>query len=291
MRWRGRRQSENVEDRRRVSPRSVGIGGGALGIGLLLLVVVLGGDPRMLLQLFQNQGPPAGQGPGGNAPNGAPAGPGEQDELRDFVAVTLADTEDVWREQFRRMGRQYQEPELVLFSRAVESACGFGSAASGPFYCPADEKVYIDLAFYEELKSRFRAPGDFAQAYVIAHEIGHHVQQQLGIMDRIHAMQQRVSKEEANELSVRLELQADFFAGVWAHHAERNWQILEPGDVEEALRAAAAIGDDSIQKQAQGYVVPESFTHGTSEQRVRWFRRGLETGDIEQGDTFTARRL
>jgi predicted metalloprotease len=291
MRWRGRRQSQNVEDRRRVSPKSVGIGGGVVGIGLLLLVVVLGGDPRMLLQLFQNQGPPAGQGPGGNAPNGAPGAPGEQDELRDFVAVTLADTEEVWREQFRRMGRQYEEPELVLFSRAVESACGFGSAASGPFYCPADEKVYIDLAFYEELKSRFRAPGDFAQAYVIAHEIGHHVQQQLGIMDRIHAAQQRVSKEEANELSVRLELQADFFAGVWAHHAERNWQILEPGDVEEALRAATAIGDDAIQKQAQGYVVPESFTHGTSEQRVRWFRRGLETGDMEQGDTFSADRL
>jgi uncharacterized protein len=288
MRWRGRRQSQNVEDRRRVSPRSVGIGGGAVGIGLLLLVVVLGGDPRMLLQLFQNQGPPAGQGPAGNDQNGAPAQP---DELRDFVAVTLADTEDVWREQFRRMGREYQEPELVLFSRAVESACGRGSAASGPFYCPADERVYIDLAFYEELKRRFRAPGDFAQAYVIAHEIGHHVQQQLGIMDRIHAMQQRVSKEKANELSVRLELQADFFAGVWAHHAERNWQILEPGDVEEALRAATAIGDDTIQKQAQGYVVPESFTHGTSEQRVRWFRRGLETGDVEQGDTFTARRL
>jgi predicted metalloprotease len=266
----------------------MGIGGGAVGIGVLLLVLVLTGDLR-LLQLFQNQ--PGGPGPAANGPAAGGAGEGEQDELRQFVSVILADTEDVWREQFRRMGREYAEPELVLFSRAVESACGFGSAASGPFYCPADNKVYIDLAFYEELKSRFRAPGDFAQAYVIAHEIGHHVQHQLGIMARVQRMQQQLSKDEANELSVRLELQADFFAGVWAHHAERNWRILEPGDVEEALRAATAIGDDTIQKQAQGYVVPESFTHGTSEQRVRWFRRGLETGDIERGDTFTAREL
>jgi predicted metalloprotease len=278
-----------------MSPRAVGLGGGAMGIGVLLLIVLVTGDPGILLRFFQNQPQAGGPAPGGPGPAGngqaAPVEAGANDELREFVSVILADTEDVWREQFRRLGREYREPELVLFSQAVESACGFGSAASGPFYCPADQKVYIDLAFYEELKRRFRAPGDFAQAYVIAHEIGHHVQRQLGIMDRIQAAQQRVGKEEANELSVRLELQADFFAGVWAHHAERSWQILEPGDVEEALRAASAIGDDAIQKQAQGHVVPESFTHGTSEQRMRWFRRGLETGDVEQGDTFTARQL
>jgi predicted metalloprotease len=180
---------------------------------------------------------------------------------------------------------------LVLFTGEVDSACGFGATASGPFYCPADERIYIDLGFYDQLQRRFHAPGDFAQAYVIAHEVGHHVQNQLGIADRVRQLQQRVSEGEANDLSVRLELQADFFAGVWAHHAERNWQILEPGDVEEALRAASAIGDDRLQMEQQGYVVPDSFTHGTSEQRVRWFRRGLSTGDMSQGDTFNAERL
>jgi predicted metalloprotease len=207
------------------------------------------------------------------------------------VRVVLGDTEDVWHDQFRRLGKAYQEPHLVLFSGQIRSACGFANAAVGPFYCPADEKVYIDLSFYEELKNRFRAPGDFAQAYVIAHEIGHHVQNLLGVSDKVHAMQRRVDKAKANELSVRLELQADFYAGVWAHHAQKMRHILEPGDLEEALRAASAIGDDRVQKEARGYVVPDSFTHGTSEQRVRWFRRGFETGDLSQGDTFQAERL
>jgi predicted metalloprotease len=204
-----------------------------------------------------------------------------------FVAVVLADTEDVWNKQFQDMRRQYREPKLILFTGRVQSACGHASAASGPFYCPADQHVYIDLAFYRELKERFKAPGDFAQAYVIAHEVGHHVQRLMGTTERIDSMRGRVSEAEYNRLSVRLELQADFYAGVWAHHAQKVKRILEPGDVEEALRAAAAIGDDRLQKQSQGYVVPDSFTHGTSEQRVRWFRRGFETGDLRQGDTFS----
>lgn len=204
----------------------------------------------------------------------------------EFVAVVLADTEEVWQAQFGQLGKQYRKPTLVLFDRSVDSACGFQSAAVGPFYCPLDQKVYIDLSFYQELRDKLGAPGDFAQAYVIAHEVGHHVQNQLGISDQVHQLQQRSGTEEANELSVRLELQADFFAGVWAHHADQNWQILEPGDVEEALRAATAIGDDRLQLKSRGYVVPESFTHGTSEQRVRWFTRGLQTGDMSKGDTF-----
>lgn len=198
----------------------------------------------------------------------------------------LANTEDVWSELFTQMGRTYREPKLVLFRGEVESACGFASSAVGPFYCPADERVYIDLDFYTQLADEYGASGDFAEAYVIAHEIGHHVQKLLGISDRVRAMQARSSKVEANQLSVRLELQADFFAGVWAHHAQKLRHILEPGDIEEGLRAASAIGDDRLQKQSRGYVVPDSFTHGTSEQRVRWFRRGLETGDVARGDTF-----
>ena len=199
----------------------------------------------------------------------------------------LANTEDVWSTLFNQMGKSYREPKLVLFRGEVESACGFASSAVGPFYCPADEKVYIDLDFYNQLADEFGAAGDFAEAYVIAHEIGHHVQQLLGISDRIRAMQSRSSKVETNQLSVRLELQADFLAGVWAHHAQKLQHILEPGDLEEGLRAASAIGDDRLQKQKRGYVVPDSFTHGTSEQRVRWFRKGLETGDVAQGDTFS----
>lgn len=201
----------------------------------------------------------------------------------------LADTEEVWTEQFARAGRTYRKPTLVLFRDQVRSACGFASAASGPFYCPADQQVYIDLAFYQDMKDKLGAPGDFAQAYVIAHEVGHHVQNLLGISEDVHARQQRVDKVEANELSVRLELQADFLAGVWAHHAEQKWQILEPGDIEEALNAATAIGDDRLQQQSRGTVVPESFTHGTSKQRVRWFTRGLKTGDMNAGDTFSVR--
>jgi predicted metalloprotease len=225
--------------------------------------------------------------PGGNV---GPVVPGEQagvdDEMKQFVATVLADTEDVWEKLFAEMNRRYEDPKLVLFSGRVQSACGMATAASGPFYCPADAQVYIDLSFYDELRNRFGAPGDFAQAYVIAHEIGHHVQNQLGLSDKVHQLRDRVSEEEYNRYSVRLELQADYFAGVWAHHAERMRNILEPGDLEEALNAATAIGDDRLQQESRGYVVPDSFTHGTSEQRVRWFRRGFESGDPAKGDTF-----
>lgn len=288
MRWKGRRQSENVEDRRNISPGlAIGGIGGLGGLVVLLLALFLGVDPQALLQQMPQQPAPPGAEAGADAAGGiAKTDDPAQDELAQFVSVVLADLEDVWKEQFQERGKTYQEPKLVLFRDRVSSACGMQGAATGPFYCPADSKVYIDLAFYQEMKNRLGAPGDFAQAYVIAHEVGHHVQNLLGISDRVHAQQGRVSKTEANELSVRLELQADFFAGVWAHHAQQNWRILEPGDIEEALNAATAIGDDRLQKQSRGYVVPESFTHGTSEQRTRWFSRGLKTGDMEQGDTF-----
>jgi predicted metalloprotease len=254
-------------------------GSGLIGLILVLVVIFLGGDPRPLLENMQNQqvGPQAGQNIGDPA----------EEELLEFVKVVLRDTEVVWKELFAQAGRSYREPWLVPFRDRVSSACGFQSAATGPFYCPLDEKVYIDLGFYEEMRTRLGAPGDFAQAYVIAHEVGHHVQKLLGISDEVHAKRQRASEVEANELSVRLELQADFLAGVWAHHAEQNWQILEEGDVEEALRAASAIGDDRLQMQSRGVVVPESFTHGSSEQRVRWFYEGLKTGDMDRRDTFS----
>jgi predicted metalloprotease len=259
------------------------------GAGLIIVAVIaslLGFDPRALLQIVGEQGgAPAGQDAG---PAGAPPA---DDELAQFVSTVLADTEDVWEAQFPKLGKAYQPPKLVLFSGAVKSACGLGQAAMGPFYCPADRKVYIDLSFYEDLKKRHNAPGDFAQAYVIAHEIGHHVQNLLGISDRVHQARGQVSETEYNQLSVRLELQADFLAGLWAHHANRARQILEEGDVEEALNAASAIGDDRLQKEARGHVVPDSFTHGTSAQRVRWFRKGLQTGDFAQGDTFETRDL
>ncbi|MCU0538027.1 MAG: zinc metallopeptidase [Hydrococcus sp. Prado102] len=212
--------------------------------------------------------------------------PPANDEMADFVSVVLADTEDTWHGIFQQSGQTYREPTLVLFRGAVESGCGYAEAAMGPFYCPLDEKVYIDLSFYQDLKNRFQAPGDFAQAYVIAHEVGHHVQNLLGISDKVRAAQRQVSEVEANQLSVRQELQADCFAGVWAHHAERSRQILEAGDIEEALNAASSIGDDRLQKQSRGYVVPESFTHGSSAQRVRWFKRGIETGEPAQCNTF-----
>ena len=283
MRWREGRQSENVEDRRGVSRGGMAIGGGLGGIVILVIALLLGADPRQLLeQLPNDQQAPATQ------PSRA-ANP-QDDEGRKFVGAVLADTEDVWKEIFRQMGKQYREPTLVLFTDQVKSACGVAGAAVGPFYCPEDQKVYIDLSFYRELKTRFRAPGDFAQAYVIAHEVGHHVQQLLGTMDQINSARQRMSEAEANQLSVRLELQADFLAGVWAHHAQKRG-VLEEGDVEEALGAASAIGDDRLQRENQGYVVPDSFTHGTSEQRIRWFRKGLETGDIRQGDTLNTRSL
>jgi predicted metalloprotease len=279
MRWQGRRQSRNVEDRRSAGGKVALGGGGILGIIVILIVVFLGGDPRPLMQEMQNAAPRNQAGP-------VEANPAE-DELKEMVSVVLADTEEVWGQLFAQLGKQYREPTLVLFSRSVDSACGFQNAATGPFYCPPDQRVYIDLSFYEEMENQLGAPGDFAQAYVIAHEVGHHVQNLLGISDEVHQLQQRAGKEEANQLSVRLELQADFFAGVWAHHAERNWRILEPGDVEEALRAATAIGDDRLQMQSRGYVVPESFTHGSSEQRTRWFTRGLKTGDMTDGDTYS----
>jgi predicted metalloprotease len=283
MRWLTGRQSDNVEDRRGLPAGPIAIGGGISTVVILLLVMFLGGDPRALLQQMQVEQEQEVAAPGEVNP--------EQDELKKFVSVVLADTEDVWDELFREQGRTYQHPKLVLFTRRVDSACGRASAAVGPFYCPADDKVYIDLSFYQEMKKRFRAPGDFAQAYVIAHEVGHHVQNQLGISDKVHNMRDRVSESEYNNLSVRMELQADFFAGVWAHHAQRTRQILEEGDVEEALRAASAIGDDRLQMETKGYVVPDSFTHGTSEQRVRWFRKGLQTGDMREGDTFSAKQL
>jgi predicted metalloprotease len=278
MRWREGRQSENVEDRRGVSRGGMAIGGGLGGIVILVIALLLGADPRQLLE----QMPAEDQAPA--TQSSRPTNP-EEDELRKFVGAVLADTEDVWNDIFRQMGRQYREPTLVLFTDRVESGCGAAGASAGPFYCPEDEKLYIDLSFYRELRERFRAPGDFAQAYVIAHEVGHHVQQLLGTMDQINAARQRMSEAEANQLSVRLELQADFFAGVWAHHAQKRG-VLEQGDVEEALGAASAIGDDRLQRESQGYVVPDSFTHGTSEQRIRWFRKGLETGDVRQGNTF-----
>jgi predicted metalloprotease len=278
MRWEGERESENVEDRRGMSGGTKIAGGGIATLVIALIVWFMGGDPRQVLQ----NAPPGG---GGGAQTSS-LDKGTEDRLAKFVKVVLADTEDVWHEQFRNMNRVYREPTLVLFTGRVDSACGMAGSATGPFYCPGDEKLYIDLSFYDELQRRFKAPGDFAQAYVVAHEVGHHVQKLLGTMDKVDAQRRGMSKAEANRLSVKLELQADFYAGVWAHHAQRTKKILEPGDLEEALRAATAIGDDAIQKQAQGYVVPDAFTHGTSRQRVAWFRKGFQTGDIKQGDTF-----
>jgi predicted metalloprotease len=280
MRWRGRRQSANVEDRRRMGGRGMALGGGAGTLIIIIIVMLLGGDPTALLQNQANvSGPQVSRTPAGNEP--------VDDEAGAFVATVLADTEDVWGKLFRDSGRQYRQPKLVLFRGQTRSACGgVAQAAVGPHYCPADTKVYIDLSFFDELSRRFGAPGDFAQAYVIAHEIGHHVQNLLGATERVHRMKGRVSEAEYNQLSVRLELQADYYAGVWAHHAERMHGMLERGDLEEAIRAATAIGDDKLQMQSQGYVVPDSFTHGTSQQRVRWFRRGFESGDPAKGDTF-----
>ena len=293
MQWRGRRESDNVDDVRgqRMGGRG---GGGMVGIGGTGLVVVLllawltGQNPLELL------GQIAAQQQGGSATQSQqydqqPYQESANDrEQRQFVSVVLADTEDVWNKTFRDdMGRTYEEPRLVLFSGGVDSGCGFAQAAVGPFYCPADHKVYIDLSFYDELQRRFGAPGDFAQAYVIAHEVGHHVQNLLGISEKVQNAQRRAGRDAANELSVRLELQADCLAGVWAHQTERQKKVLEQGDVEEALGAAAAVGDDSIQKKTQGYVVPESFTHGSAEQRVRWFKRGFQSGSIDSCDTFS----
>jgi hypothetical protein len=287
MRWRDLRQSTNIEDRRGISISRGAKVGGIGGLGLLAIVVIgmlLGVDPGVLLQVGQEMQSPS-------IPGERAAPPAANDEIRDFVAVVLAETEDVWREEFQKAGRTYQEPKLVLFSGAVESACGMAGSATGPFYCPADHKVYLDLSFFEELHSRFGASGDFAQAYVIAHEVGHHVQTLLGITQKVAQLQARAGASERNQLSVMMELQADCLAGVWAHRAHKKHRILEPGDIEEGLNAASAVGDDRIQRRTQGYVVPDGFTHGSSAQRVSWFKRGFEQGDIQACNTFKTDRL
>ena len=283
MRLDNEQESQNIEDRRG-SRVTKGLAGGGIGsLAILLIAMFFGIDPSAILQ--------GGGGTESRVPE--QARPDQQagvpDEGREFVSRVLGSNERVWGEIFQKAGREYREPKLVLFTDQVRSACGFAAAASGPFYCGNDEKVYIDLAFYRELRQRFKAPGDFAQAYVIAHEVGHHVQNLLGIMGKVQARQQRASERDANALSVRLELQADCLAGVWASLANRDRKILEPGDGEEGLNAAAMIGDDTMQKRSQGYVVPEGFTHGSSQQRVRWFRSGLESGDLKQCDTFSDR--
>ena len=282
MRWRGERESTNIEDRRGLSGGKIAVGGGLGTVIIMIIALLFGADPRQLLQQVPDNQP-------GQVQTSRPQNP-QEEELKQFVGVVLGKTEDVWHDIFRQNGREYREPTLVLFTDQVRSACGLTGAAVGPFYCPGDEKVYIDLSFYEELRQRFNAPGDFAQAYVVAHEVGHHVQKLLGISERVERLQSRASEVEANQLSVRLELQADFFAGVFARYVQ-NQGVLESGDIEEALRAASAVGDDQIQRRETGYVVPDSFTHGTSAQRLRWFKKGYDTGDIRQGDTFNASDL
>ena len=277
MKWQGRRSSGNLEDRRGVSGKQVAVGGGIIGVILLVINMFMGGDSSIIndigTQLQQ-----------GEQTTGLSA---RDKEMGQMVDAILVDTEDVWHKIFRENGLTYEEPNLVLFRDGVQTACGGASSASGPFYCPADNKVYMDLAFFEELQTRFGAKGgDFAIAYVIAHEIGHHVQTLLGTSEKVRQMQQEMNEAEANKLSVALELQADFYAGVWTHYNQEMKDFLEEGDIEEALSAANAVGDDAIQNRAQGYVIPDSFTHGTSEQRMYWFKKGFETGDINQGDTF-----
>ncbi|HEY9363341.1 MAG TPA: neutral zinc metallopeptidase [Chitinophagaceae bacterium] len=276
MLWKGRRQSTNVDDRRGVSGGAVA-GGGVIGLIIYLVYSFLGGDvdPSQIPQLSPT-----------NQTEMSPEEKAADDERAQFVKVVLAETEDVWNKIFQDNGAQYREPTLVLFRDGVESACGMASSASGPFYCPGDEKVYIDLSFYEDLQNKLNAPGDFAMAYVIAHEVGHHVQKIMGTSDKMANIRQQVSETEYNRYSVMLELQADFYAGVWAHYEQKMKDIMQPGDIEEALNAANQIGDDHLQKQSQGRVVPDAFTHGTSAQRMYWFKKGYETGDISQGDTF-----
>jgi uncharacterized protein len=280
MRWKGRKGSSNVEDRRGRGGSKIAIGG--LGAVILIVVTLLfGGNPLELLnQIDLGGGNPAYET---SAPPTA-----EQDELASFVSVVLADTEQVWGKLFSERGQSYRKPTLVMFTNTVQSACGSASSATGPFYCPADEKIYIDLSFYNDLKDKFQAPGDFAMAYVIAHEVGHHVQNLLGVSDRMAEMRSQLSEKEYNQYSVKVELQADFYAGVWAYHNQDLNNVLEPGDIEEALAAANAIGDDRLQKQSQGKIMPDSFTHGTSAQRMHWFNMGYKTGDVSKGDTFNA---
>jgi len=281
MRWKGRRQSDNIEDRRGMRVSRGGLVGGGLGtLAIALLVMFLGGDPTAVLQQAGNAPVQTTNEPYVESPNEA--------EWRQQIAVTLAETEDAWNAIFADLGGQYREPVLVLFSGAVESSCGFAESQMGPFYCPPDEKVYIDLSFFDQLGPELGGRNDFARAYVVAHEVGHHVQNLMGVSNRVHELRQRVGEIEGNQLSVRQELQADCFAGVWAHHARRYAGILEAGDVEEAMRAAAAVGDDTLQRSAGRSVVPDAFTHGSSEQRMRWFNIGFETGSVEACDTFKA---
>lgn len=308
MRWQGRASSKNVQDLRGQSsgggrqprmPRMPGgrggkaTGGAVLIIGIVVALIAIfnGDDPGSALDQLNQQGG------GGRAPSEETTGPRstnnkEEDELAEFVSVVLKDCEDVWDKVFReQLNKRYEDPIMVLYSGSVNSACGYSTAATGPFYCPGDQKLYIDLSFYKDLKTRFKAPGDFAMAYVVAHEVGHHVQYLMGTSAKVNKERNRLSKTEFNKLSVKQELQADFYAGLWAHHAQKMKDILEKGDVEEALTAANAIGDDRLQKESRGYVQPESFTHGTSAQRMRWFKKGMETGRMEDGDTFNARSL
>lgn len=288
MRWEGNRQSDNVEDRRSAGGGRPAFGGRSIGIGTIVVALVggwaLGIDPLTILGMLSGGGPAQVQ----QAPAQRPPA---DDQMARFVSTVLADTEDVWTGVFRQQGGSYQEPHLVLFRGTTPTACGTGQAAMGPFYCPSDRKVYIDLGFYQTLKDRLGAPGDFAQAYVIAHEVGHHVQNLLGISEKVDQQRGRVSQVQYNQLSVRLELQADCFAGVWANHAQQARQILEQGDVEEAMNAAAKIGDDALQRSRGGAVVPDSFTHGTSVQRQHWFNTGLQSGNLKACDTFSARSL
>jgi uncharacterized protein len=291
MRWEDGRRSDNVEDRRGMPVSRKVLVGGTGGIGILVITLLglfFGFDPGAIFQGGSSvQAPPVSGPRQRDQSTHSPA----DDTLKEFVSVVLADTEDVWRDVFNRSGRRYQPPKLVLFTQAVESACGFAQAAMGPFYCPLDNKVYLDMSFFNDLRTRFGAQGDFAQAYVVAHEVGHHVQTLLGISEKVEERKRRAGSAAANNLSIRLELQADCLAGVWANQAHRNRQILEAGDIEEGLNAASAIGDDRIQKRTQGYIVPDAFTHGSSSQRVRWFRKGLESGDLGQCNTFKTDRL
>ena len=280
MKWRGRQQSGNVEDRRRLGGRTMLAGGGAGVLVIAALVWLMGGDPSQVVDTLQSTS-------GEYTTVDSSVVEAEQ-ELAEFAGVVLKDTEDIWHALFSQSGNTYREPRLVLFSGSVESACGYSSSATGPFYCPTDERVYIDLSFLADLQQKLGATGDFAMAYIIAHEVGHHVQKQLGIMDQVHGIRGSVSEAEYNAKLVRLELQADFLAGIWAHYAQKTKDILEECDVDEAVNAAAAVGDDRIQMKSQGYVVPDAFTHGTSDQRRSWFLRGFRTGDLDQGDTFAS---
>lgn len=279
MKWRGRRGSTNVEDRRGMGGKGLAVGGGLGGLIIVLIVTLLGGNPGDLI------------GGMGETEQSVPYEETEKEkEDAQFVSVVLADTEDVWTDIFQEQGLTYKEPQLVLYTGSVQSACGAAGSSVGPFYCPGDQKLYIDLSFYQELQDKFDAPGDFAMAYVIAHEVGHHVQTLLGKTEEIHALRSKLSETEYNKYQVRFELQADYYAGVWANHAQ-DMNVLEKGDLEEALNAASGVGDDTLQKKSQGYVVPESFTHGTSEQRKRWFYKGFQNGTIKGGDTFKAKEL